>query len=165
LRKTILILIIVVGTGCLWFVVRSASHKMVVLTYFQNAPGLTPGARVRVDGVEVGFVRGVTVEGARGNRPIAVHMTLDTSNGLRIPSDATTSLEAESVLGPTFVEIDTRNKTGALISNNGVLESIETPDNTGATHAFEVMGNALLKESKKLQEKEKSSADSMKPVK
>ena len=161
-RRAILLFIIAVATGCIWLVVASASHKIIVRTYFQNALGLTPRARVRVDGVEAGFVRDVGVEAGGGKPRVAVRMALDTTNGLSIPSDATTSLQTEGVLGPTFVEVDTRNRTGAPIGNNGVLGSVENIDSTGAAHALEVIGNKLLEESKKLREKEKSSADPMK---
>jgi len=120
-----LLLVITVATGCVWFVVSSASHKLIVRTYFQHAQGLIPGARVRVDGVEVGFVQEASVDTARRSRPVAVVMALNTSNGLSVPSDATASLQSEGAIGPAFIEIDTRNKTGASISNNGVLESTE----------------------------------------
>ena len=165
MRKAILVLIIAVATGCVWLVVSSASHKIIVRTYFHNAQGLIPGARVRVDGVEAGFVREVSVEADRGKQPIVVRIALDTANGLNVPSDATTSLQTEGVLGPTFVEVDTRDRTGVPIGNNGVLESAETIDNTGAAHALEVIGNKLLEESKKLKEKETSSPDTSKAEK
>lgn len=155
MRKAILLLIMVIATGCLWLVVLSASHKLIVRTYFRNAQGLLSGARVRVDGVELGFVRDVTVEAEHGDRPIAVRMALDTEDGLIIPSDATATLETEGVLGPTFVEIDTRHKTGAPMGNNGIMESTETADNAGAAHVFEAVGKSLLEESKRLGEKHK----------
>lgn len=159
MRKAILLLIIVIGTSCLWLVVRSASHKLIVRTFFRTAQGLLSGARVRVDGVELGFVRDVSVEAQHGDRPIAVRMALDTEHGLIIPSDATASLETEGVLGPTFVEIDTRNKTGTPIGNNRILQSTETADNAGAAHVFEVVGKSLLEESQKLREKDKPPVD------
>lgn len=159
MRKAILLLIIVIATGCLWFVIRSASHKIIVRTYFHNAQGLIAGARVRVDGVEAGFVRDVWVESQHGNRPIAVRMAVDTTNGVRIPSDATASLGTEGVLGPTFVEIDTRYTKGPPIGNNGILESTETTGSAGAAHALEVVGKSLLEESRKLREKDKPPLD------
>jgi ABC-type transporter Mla subunit MlaD len=156
-RKAILLLIIVTATGCLWLVVLSASHKIIVRTYFRNAPGLLSGARVRVDGMELGFVREISLEPQHRDRPIAVRMALDTEHGLIIPSDAAATLETEGMLGPTFVEIDTRNKTGAPIGNNAILESTEPADNAGA-HALEVVGKSFL-ESRKLREKDKPPLD------
>lgn len=164
MRKAILLLIIVTATGCLCIVVRSASHKIAVRTYFRRAQGLIPGARVRVDGVEVGFVRDVRVEAEHLDRPIAVRMALDATDGLQVPSDAIASLETEGVLGPTFVEIDTRNAKGSAISRNVVLESIE-PSGDGATRVLEVVGESLLQESKKVREKDKSSVDPAKSEK
>ena len=99
---------------CPRLVVLSASHKLIVRTYFGNAQGLLSGARVRVDGVELGLVRDFTVEAQHRDRPIAVRMAFDTDQGLIIPSDSTANVEIEGVLGPTFVEIDTRNKTVLL---------------------------------------------------
>ena len=159
MRKAILLLMIVVATVCLWFMIQSASHKVVVRTYFHNSQGLISGARVKVDGVEVGFVRDVSVDAEHGNLPVCVRMALSTANGLSVPSDAIASLETEGVLGPTFVQIDTRSRTGSPVGNNGVLESSETIDNAGAAHALEVIGNKLLEESKKLRETEKSSVN------
>jgi len=158
-RKAILLLIIVIATGCLWFVVLSASHKIIVRTSFRNAPGLLSGARVRVDGVELGFVREISLEPQHRDRPIAVRMALDTEHGLIIPSDATVTLETEGVLGPTFIQIDTRNKTGAPLANNGILENTEVVDNAGAGHVSEVVGKSLLEESRKLREKDKPPVD------
>ena len=112
--------------------------------------------------MDVGFVRDVNVEAGGGKRLVAVRMALDTTNGLSVPSDATASLQVDGLLGPTFVEVDTLNRTGAPITNNGILESAEAVNNTGAAHALEVIGNELLDESKKLREKENSTPDSPK---
>ena len=162
MRKAILLSIIVIATGCLWFVIRSASHKLMVRTYFRKDPGLLSGARVRVDGVELGFVWDVSVEAQHGDRPIAVRMALDTTNGLRIPSDAIASLGTEGVLGPTFVEIDTRIAKGPPIGNHAILESSETTGSVGAAHILEMDGQSRLEESSKLREKH---APPMDPVK
>ena len=161
MRKAILLSIIVIATGCLWFVIRSASHKLMVRTYFRNAQGLFAGARVRVDGVELGFVRDVSVEAQHGDRLIAVRMALDATNGLRIPSDATASVGTEGVLGPNFVEIDTRHAKGPPIGNNGILESMETTGSAGAAHILETVGKSLLEESSRLGKKD---APAMDPV-
>ena len=168
MRKTILVLIIVVATGCLCLVILSASHKIIVRTYFHHAQGLIPGARVRVDGVEVGFVRDVSVEAEHAehkDRPIAVRMALNGAEGLQIPSDSIASLETEGVLGPTFVEIDTHDAKGPPVDSNAVLESIEPSGEGGAARVFELVGESLLKESKKLREKDRSPVDPVKSTK
>lgn len=107
---------IVIATGCLWLVVLSASHKLIVRTYLGNAQGTTRGSA----------------------------MAFDTEHRLIIPSDSTATVETQGVLGPTFVEINTRNKTGAPMGNNGIMESIET-----------AVGKSLLEQSKRLRERDK----------
>jgi ABC-type transporter Mla subunit MlaD len=127
MRKLILVFCILVAV--LVVVVfplgRRANHKLNVKAYFQSATGLSAGAAVRVDGVNVGSVTGVRVRPERGERPIEVLMAIGTPYDLAIPNDSLVSLTTDGVLGPTVADIDTRHAHGAGVANNGVLTSKE----------------------------------------
>ena len=129
MRQTALIAVVVVGLVILLLPLhRAAIHHASLTTCFRNGKGLRIGARVRVDGVEAGSVNSVTVRPALGDYPVEVKLTLDTSYDLPIPGDSAALLSTEGILGPTFVEIDTRDAQGSRIQNNGVLKSGELSD-------------------------------------
>ena len=144
--------VLVAGAG-IWLVVRPPSHRLIVRTHFHNAQGLRPGAHVRVDGVDVGLVKDVRVNTQPGDGAIDLRMVLRTPYALAIPSDAIASLQTEGVLGPTFVEIDTRKASGSALPDNGTLKSVEfNLSREGAAHALEVVGDAILKEAQKIRD-------------
>ncbi len=129
------------------------AHRLIVRTFLHSAQGVQPGAHVRVDGVDVGSVSDVGVSKQPAEGPIELRMVLRAPYVLSIPSDATASLQTDGVLGPTFVEIDTREASGAPIAENGTLKSVEfNVSKESAAHALEVVGNAFLKEAQKMRD-------------
>ena len=82
-------------------------------------------------------------------------MVVRSPRALNIPTDAIASLEADGVLGPTFVEIDTRKASGPAAGDDAALQSMEVEKGQSA-RALEVLGNALLEESRKSRERDKS---------
>lgn len=50
-----------------------------------------------------------------------------TDRGLRIPSDAVASIHRAGLLGEEYVSIDIRNSSAGPVANNGVLQTIESP--------------------------------------
>jgi len=160
MRKAILVSVIVAGLASIWFVSReSRTQRLTVRTYLRNTENLKPDSIVKVDGVELGAVKVVNLRPELDKRPVEVVMELRNDNGLRIPNNSTVSPEAEGVLGPTFVEIDTHQAAGPPLRNGDVLESVE-PDvtNEQAAQALEKIGNVLIEESKKLRQKGTSSS-------
>ena len=125
MRKGILVFVILIAGACLWLVVREPSHRLNVRTFVHNPQGLQPGARVHIDGVDVGSVRDIRASTQLGEGSSELRMILRTPYALSIPADAVVSLQTEGVLGPTFVEIDTRKASGAPIAQDGVLRSVE----------------------------------------
>jgi phospholipid/cholesterol/gamma-HCH transport system substrate-binding protein len=156
MRKGVLALIVIAVAICLWLSLRPPS-QLNVRTYFHNAANLQRDTSVWVDGVEVGSVTSVAVRPELGERPVEVLMTIRTPYELRIPKGSIASLSTQGVLGPTVVDIDTRRASGPPIENGGMLDSLELANNQAA-RAIEVLGNALVDASKKLQEKEQSSS-------
>ena len=156
MRKTLLILALVVAI-CAWLVLRrSPSHRLSVRTYFRHAQSLQLGTPVWVDGVEAGSVTSINVRPELGERPVEVVMAIQTPYDLRVPNGSTASLSAQGVLGPAVVEIDTRKAGGPPLGSGGVLESLEVTDNQAA-HAMEVIGNSLVEASKKLRDQQSNS--------
>jgi len=159
MRKAILVSVIVVGLASIWFVSReSRTHHLIVRTYLRNTENLKPDSIVKVDGVELGAVKAVNLRPELGKRPVEVVMELGTDKRLQIPNNSIVSPEAEGVLGPTFVEIDTRQAAGPPLGNGEVLQSVE-PDvtNEQAARAMEKIGTVLIEESQKLRQKGTSS--------
>jgi phospholipid/cholesterol/gamma-HCH transport system substrate-binding protein len=84
------------------------------------------GAPVRLAGVDVGSVRSVRARPELKEGTVEVLMVLTPSYDLKIPNDATTSLETAGVRGETFVEIDAASAFGPAIENDGVLKARPT---------------------------------------
>jgi hypothetical protein len=82
-----------------------------------------------------------------GDHPIRVSMLIKTKYELQIPSDATVSLSSDGVLGPTFVDINTRNAHGPSVENNGTLRSLEIAGSKSSDIVLGAIGNALIQES------------------
>jgi ABC-type transporter Mla subunit MlaD len=154
MRKILLTLVVVAAVVFSWLAVRRhLTYQLNARTYFHNAPGLQGGTQVWVDGVDLGSVTSVRVRPELGARPVEVLMAVRTPYDLRIPKGSIVSLATQGVLGPVVVEIDTREASGPPIGNDGVLESLEITDEQTA-HAIEVVGNALIDASKRLQKKD-----------
>lgn len=152
MKKRIFVLAALLIGACTWLIVRQPAHRLRVCTHFQNAQGLRPRSRVRVDGVDVGLVKDIRVI-EQPNLPIEVHMVIATPYALTIPSDAIARLQTDGVLGPTFVEIDTHLASGAPLADNGNLNGVEFDvSKEGAARALEAVGNAALKQAQKLHE-------------
>jgi len=153
-----LLLIVLVPVACLSFLLVHARPGLRIRTYFSNAQGLSPGARVRIDGVDVGSVSNIHVgSGSPGHagQPVEVTILVTSPQSATIPNDATASLATDGVFGSTLVDIDTRAANGLPIDRDGVLKSVE--NNTSASHAaaaqlLETIGNAMLQQAEKLRE-------------
>lgn len=111
-------LLIVVST--LW---RSPWHALTLKTYFTDGMWLRAGAPVRVAGVDVGSVKSVRPRAELKQAPVEVIMSISTDYELRIPDDSVASLSTAGILGPTYVNIDTRNASGRPIRSGGTLKA------------------------------------------
>lgn len=147
-RKALVVLASVVAGTSIWLVHRSHVHQLTIRTYFHNAQGLKPDAKVRANGLEVGAVKGVSLDPRLGEQPVEVLLRLDSRYAARIPNDSTATIATEGLLGPPYVEIDVSKATGGPISNNGILKGVDT----GSVAVLPVLINALGEQSKKLAE-------------
>jgi len=106
------------------------SPKYRLTTYLPETAGLTSGAPVRVDGVEVGNVESIQLlrrtpgKPIEKNKNIEVKMRVDKRYQSDILTDSTASLVTEGLLGNRYVNI-TRGLTGTPIGDYGVIPGAE----------------------------------------
>jgi ABC-type transporter Mla subunit MlaD len=114
------------------FVKLSAGRSLPLVTCFQDVNGLRAGMKVRLAGVEVGFVRAVRAQPANRTCPGEVEMEIRTSYELRIPNDSVASVATAGLLGETYLEIDVSQASGPPIQSSGQLPSKESVRFTAA---------------------------------
>jgi phospholipid/cholesterol/gamma-HCH transport system substrate-binding protein len=125
MRKLILpgIVLVVLITLALFGRAKFSERTFQIKTYVENAQSLKPGARVDLAGVQVGTVLSVRPRPELKPNPVEVVMAVSTPYELKIPSDATVTLEQAGVLGGTFVAIDVQGASGPTLAAGGVLKA------------------------------------------
>ena len=121
---TLAVLILLMsGTGGVF------THKIVLLSYFDNASGLTVGAPVRLQGVDIGNVTRIRVvsDPARKLTPVEVTMKVNTVYHATLRKDSLTMLQTAGVLGETYIDINSAVAHGPEASEGDVLATQETP--------------------------------------
>jgi len=105
------------------------THKIVLLSYFDNAGGLTVGAPVRLQGVDIGNVTRIRVvsDPARKLTPVEVTMKVNTVYHANLRKDSLTMLATAGVLGETYIDINSAVAHGPEVSEGDVLATQETP--------------------------------------
>jgi phospholipid/cholesterol/gamma-HCH transport system substrate-binding protein len=104
--------------------------KYQLKTYLPEVSGLTNGAPVRVDGVEVGNVESIRLlprtpgKAPEKNKNIEVVMRVDRRFQGDILTDSAASLVTEGLLGNRYVNI-TRGFTGTPLNDKGVIPGAE----------------------------------------
>ena len=106
------------------------SHRITLVSYFDNASGLRVGAPVRLSGVDIGNVSAIRVvpDKDRQNTPVEVIMKVSTKYGFNLRRDSMTSLDTAGVLGETYLDIDSSQAVGAVAKNGDVLPTQVHPD-------------------------------------
>jgi phospholipid/cholesterol/gamma-HCH transport system substrate-binding protein len=120
------VLIVCVGLAALAsfsFLKLSNDRSLQVETCFHDVNGLRAGMKVRLAGVEVGFVRAVRAEPAMRTCPGEVDMEIRTSYELRIPDDSVASVTTAGLLGEKYVGIDISQASGPPIQTGGQVAS------------------------------------------
>lgn len=111
----------VTGTGIL-------AAKYRLRTYLPEVEGLTVGAPVRLDGVEIGNVDSIRMNPQPGDRTRNIELALSINDDFRemIRSDSGATLVTEGLLGNRYVSVS-RGFTGAVLENDAELRGIEEP--------------------------------------
>src|SRR5216683_1072507 len=112
----------VLAAGIFYVTGGPLGPKYRLKTYLPEVSGLSNGAPVRVDGVEVGNVESIRLlprakdKAPEKNKNIEVVMRIDRRYQSDILTDSTASLVTEGLLGNRYVNI-TRGFTGAPIGD------------------------------------------------
>src|SRR5580700_4291615 len=143
LRVGVIVLISTIVLVALLFLMTSSSglgilsHKLTIVTYFENSAGLKTGAAVNLEGVTIGTVKSVTIDNspARKLTPVKVVMKLNEKFASDLRKDSKASLTTVGVLGDTVVDINTQFAVGPPLQDGDVLKTLETPSLTDVVKA------------------------------
>jgi phospholipid/cholesterol/gamma-HCH transport system substrate-binding protein len=143
LKVGVIVLISTIVLVTLLFLMTSSSglgiltHKLTVVTYFENSAGLKTGAAVNLEGVTIGTVKTVTIDNApeRKLTPVKVVMKLDDKYGANLKKDSKASLSTVGVLGDTVVDINSQFAVGQRLQDGDELKTLETPSLTDVVKA------------------------------
>jgi len=143
LKVGVIVLISAIILVTLLFLMTSSSglgiltHKLTVVTYFENSAGLKTGAAVNLEGVTIGTVKTVTIDNApeRKLTPVKVVMKLDDKYGANLKKDSKASLSTVGVLGDTVVDINSQFAVGQRLQDGDELKTLETPSLTDVVKA------------------------------
>ncbi len=121
---TLCILILLMsGTGGIF------TRKITLVSYFDNAGGMRPGAPVRLQGVDIGNVTGITVASDPAHKltPVKVTMKVITRYHASLRKDSVTTLSTAGVLGETYIDINSSQARGLEAQDGDVLATQDTP--------------------------------------
>src|SRR5258705_13250772 len=143
LKVGVIVLISTVILVALLFLMTSSSglgiltHKLTILTYFENSAGLKTGAAVNLQGVTIGTVKTVTIDNSpeRKLTPVKVTMKIDEKYAAGLKKDSKASLSTVGVLGDTVVDINSQFAVGPPLQDGDVLKTTETPSLTDVVKA------------------------------
>jgi phospholipid/cholesterol/gamma-HCH transport system substrate-binding protein len=119
-----LLLFLMSGTGGFF------SHRITVVSFFDNASGLRVGAPVRLSGVDIGNVVSMRIVPDKDKQltPVEVIMKVSTKYSFNLRRDSVTSLETAGVLGETYLDIDSSQAIGPVAQDGDVLPTHVHPD-------------------------------------
>nr|WP_158945970.1 MlaD family protein [Granulicella sp. S190] len=143
LKVGVIVLISTVVLVTLLFLMTSSSglgifsHKLTVLTYFENSAGLKTGAAVNLEGVTIGTVKSVTIDNSPEHKltPVKVVMKMNDKFTTNLKKDSKASLSTVGVLGDTVVDINSQFAVGPPLQDGDVLKTLETPSLTDVVKA------------------------------
>ncbi|MCU1304845.1 MAG: Mammalian cell entry related protein [Candidatus Sulfotelmatobacter sp.] len=106
------------------------SHRITIVSFFDNASGLRVGAPVRLNGVDIGNVVGMRIVPDKDKQltPVEVIMKVSTKYSFNLRRDSVTSLDTAGVLGETYLDIDSSQAIGPLAQNGDTLPTHMHPD-------------------------------------
>jgi phospholipid/cholesterol/gamma-HCH transport system substrate-binding protein len=94
-----------------------------ISTYLPDATGVTLKTPVRLSGIQIGTVSHVQLAGPLDpQRAVLVQMTIKKRYLKDIPLDSTTAINADTLIGDKFIDIN-EGKSAAPLGENGILPS------------------------------------------
>ena len=106
------------------------TKKLILRAYVDDAGGLRTGAPVRLEGVDIGNVIGISVvpDQVRRAAPVQITMKITTKYEDSMTTGCQASLATAGVLGEVYINIDCRSvRSGAPLQNNAELQTQEVP--------------------------------------
>jgi len=106
------------------------SHRMMLVSFFDNAGGLRPGAPVRLSGVDIGNVVTIRIVPDKDKQltPVEVVMKVSKKFSFNLRRDSVTSLDTAGVLGEIYLDIDSSQAIGPPAKDGDVLPTHVHPD-------------------------------------
>jgi phospholipid/cholesterol/gamma-HCH transport system substrate-binding protein len=102
------------------------SHPATIYTYMDDAAALAVGSPVRLNGILVGDVSGVTLSGAREPlRTVRIEMSIQADMLKAIPVDSVASISAENVLGTKYINIK-KGRSTKVVGNGSEVACLDT---------------------------------------
>jgi phospholipid/cholesterol/gamma-HCH transport system substrate-binding protein len=133
LRVGITVLIALITLACLIFLMTGTTglftKKYLVRCFVDNAGGLRVGAPVRLEGVDIGNVTGISVvaDPKRRAAPVEITMKVTTKYADTMHNDCQVELTTAGVLGEVFVDLDCRQAKGGPLENGAELPTRDVP--------------------------------------
>src|ERR1700684_2820024 len=106
------------------------TKHITLVSYFDNASGLRVGAPVRLSGVDIGNVAAIRVVPDKDKQitPVQVLMKVSMKYSFDLRRDSVTSLDTAGVLGETYLDIDSSQAIGPVVTNGDTLPTHVHPD-------------------------------------
>jgi phospholipid/cholesterol/gamma-HCH transport system substrate-binding protein len=119
-----LLLFLMSGTGGIF------THRMMLVSFFDNAGGLRVGAPVRLSGVDIGNVVGLRIvpDKEKQMTPVEVIMKVSMKYSFNLRRDSVTSLDTAGVLGETYIDINSAQAVGPPAQDGDTLPTSVHPD-------------------------------------
>ncbi|MBU8923271.1 MAG: MCE family protein [Bacteroidales bacterium] len=131
---TIFIAVMIFTIGLMWFEgFKIGGEKYEFHAVFPMVGGIDPGDAVRVNGVEKGEVKSVSLR----EKDVIITMELDIS--ARIPEDSKVVLQTRGIMGERIVSI-IMGDSGVMLKEGALLEGIYDP---GISEALAGVGKVL----------------------
>src|SRR5215467_9198206 len=99
------------------------TSKITLVTYVDNTEGLKVGAPVALQGLTIGNVKDIKVVQGRQYDPVQVMMKVNTKYQFLLRKDTKATIETAGVLGESFMDLDSKQASGAQVKDGDVLES------------------------------------------
>jgi len=134
LRVGLTVIIASLVLGVLLFLMSGTSgllsHRITLVSFFDNAEGLRVGAPVRLSGVDIGNVSAIRIVPDKDKQltPVEVIMKVSTKYSFNLRRDSVTSLDTAGVLGETYMDIDSVQAIGPPAQNGDTLPTQVHPD-------------------------------------
>jgi phospholipid/cholesterol/gamma-HCH transport system substrate-binding protein len=98
-------------------------EKSTLVLYVPDATGLSSGSLVRVNGVDVGKVKSISLSGSsQPERVVRLTLSVERQYLAAIPSDAFAQINSDTAVGDKFVDIDTtQSKSTAPVQDHSEL--------------------------------------------